>query len=91
MRPLPDDIVAADYRIGWFPGLHHGPIHHGAVHFARHRVSDGIPAGGVRRLVDEDYAVINQPFECLRAIVGEGTDNLPIVKSVIRKAVRFNY
>ena len=52
---------------------------------------DGIPAGGIRRLVDEDYAVINQPFECLRAIVGEGTDNLPIVKSVIRKAVRFNY
>ena len=54
------------------------------MHFSRHRVSDRISACGVRRLVDEDYTVTNQPLKSLCAVVGEGANNLSIVELVIR-------
>ena len=41
--------------------LHHGPVHDGSVHFTRHRVANRVAAQRVRRLVDEDHPMRDQP------------------------------
>ena len=46
-----------DYWIGRLASLDHGPVHHGAMHFARRRIPHGVSANGVRRLVYKNDAV----------------------------------
>ena len=46
---------------------------------------------GVRRLVDEDHAMRDQPLIGGGAVVGEGADDLAIVVAVVGKAVGFDH
>ena len=77
-----------DRRIGRLAGVRHRPMHHRRVHFARHRISDGVSAKRIRRFVDKDNAVSDQPFEGGGTVVGEGANDFAIVVPVIREAVR---
>jgi hypothetical protein len=65
-----------DARVGRLPGLHGRPIHHRAMHFARHRISHRIAAQRIRRLVDKDDAVCDQPLEGRRTVIREGANDL---------------
>ena len=80
-----------DRWIGRLTGVHHRPIHHGRVHFARHRVSDGVPAKRIRRLVDKNNAVSDQPFKGGSAVVRKRSNDFAIVIPVVREAVRPDY
>ncbi len=79
------------HRIGRLTSLHHRPIHHRAVHFPRHRIADRRAAEIVRRLVDEDDPMGDEPFESRRAVVGEGADDLAVVVAIVGKAVRLDH
>jgi hypothetical protein len=72
-------------------GLHHGPVHDGAVHLAWHRIADRVAAARVRSLVHENHAVRDQPFVGGDAVVGEGADDLAIVVAIIGEAVGFDH
>ena len=50
-----------------------------------------LPPQRVRRLVDEDHPMRDQPFVGGGAIVGEGADDLAVVVAVVGKAVRFDH
>jgi hypothetical protein len=77
-----------DRWLGRLAGVRHRPIHHGRVHFARHRVSDGVSTKRIGGFVDKNNAVGDQPFEGGGAVVGEGANDFAIVVPVIREAVR---
>ncbi len=74
-------------RIGGLAIVPHRPMHHGAVHFARHRVSDRVSANGIGSFVDKNDAVCDEPFKGGGAVVGKGANDFAIVIPVIREAV----
>ncbi len=86
-QPVARGHRRAHRRIGRLAGLYQRPVHGRGVHLARHRVADPIPAAVVGRLVDEDHAMRDEPFEGGGAVVGEGADDLAVVVAVIGKAV----
>ena len=80
-----------DGRIGRLAGLHHRPVHDGACISRGTELPTEVPAERVGRLVDEDDAMRDEPFEGRRAVVGKGADDLAVVVAVIGKAVGLDH
>ena len=71
-------------------GLGDGPVHRHRVHLPQGGVADGCSAKGVRGLVCEHNAMGQQPVIGRNIFIGEGSDDLSIVVTVIRKTVRLH-
>ena len=86
ISPLPEERVFCTAGIGRLPGIRHRPVHHGRVHFTRHRISDRVSAKRIWRLVDKDDPVGNQPFEGGGTVVREGANDFAVVVPVVRES-----
>jgi hypothetical protein len=78
------------HALGGRSGLHHRPVHDGAVVLARDGIADRAAAPRVGRPLDEHDAMRDEKIESRNVVVGESADELAIVVAIIGEAIRLD-